>query len=636
MAKVTDLYSILRAYAHKNNSPFVKIDVFLEFLEKYALFMAKEQPEWIQWTRDVGAKFWNELPEYTKNGKCVLMTDAPEGPVYMAYFLVEKLRELYKSVDKAADLPFPGEDSLKITLPEDQIKVLELRINLTPYFEKPAESFLPVIKLLFPDDLGSALILAPMIPRQLVEAALFKVQYYLQQHNNREYAQHKLIPRMPGKDQRLRDTLDQILNNPLDALPEIETCGDFSYNLWNHFCFLIKTDIQKKNEKLPGDIAVAQAACIIETCCQLYRSRIQKSRVRETAFYQLELCMDKPPFYFSMEAITQFINHKGKPLLGQYSAEELENYIRQRTSESQNNEVPEWLLFQGKNDERWFLKKYQLLPLLARMIPEARTHVQKAVIGRWIKMIREFQSEPAMENDPDFEKLLAVCTYSCLPLLSVFLEDDKLFWVYDEFERTHGTIPLESRVFEREKLLPLSSLFQIKRRDALLGAKVALPFWYSFPLFTAIAAFFANWGKKQRKPQRKNNGELAGERSDDGDGNKSNPAQDLIKTAKTIESALVPQGQTLKGYLGELEDRWNKNLDEQVRKNLLEDVNALVRDNLRHALRLRKNRITRQALGETAAVIIAGTPSLRDLNEKDALQLYMELYMIKQLLTVKF
>jgi hypothetical protein len=59
-----------------------------------------------------------------------------------------------------------------------------------------------------------------------------------------------------------------------------------------------------------------------------------------------------------------------------------------------------------------------------------------------------------------------------------------------------------------------------------------------------------------------------------------------------------------------------------------------VRDHLRQALRIRKNRkINAEQLDEMAAAIIAHTPALQGLSAQDSLRLYMELYMVKLLLT---
>jgi hypothetical protein len=46
-------------------------------------------------------------------------------------------------------------------------------------------------------------------------------------------------------------------------------------------------------------------------------------------------------------------------------------------------------------------------------------------------------------------------------------------------------------------------------------------------------------------------------------------------------------------------------------------------------------KISPESLSETAAALISRTPALRGLGGQDSLQLYMELYMVKLLLTFK-
>jgi hypothetical protein len=83
MAQTTDLYSILKAYANKNNSPYIDIDSFLTFLKKYSSHKAAEQPEWAKWTTDTGLKFWSEMAPLAESEKCVLLSDTPEGRIYI-------------------------------------------------------------------------------------------------------------------------------------------------------------------------------------------------------------------------------------------------------------------------------------------------------------------------------------------------------------------------------------------------------------------------------------------------------------------------------------------------------------------------------------------------------------------------
>jgi hypothetical protein len=636
MEKALDLYAILRAYSNKHNSAYIKIDEFTNFLVKYAVHMAPEHPEWKPWAQETTIKFWSEMGQYTEDGRCVLLTDTADGRIFLPYFYVEKLKEVYRDIEKMADAPFPSEESLKFVLPEDQVEELSLETDLLPYFEKQAESFLPIVKLRFPDSWGSALILPPLIPRRVLEAAIFKIRYYLLERNNKDYVTHKLYPHMQGRENFVRDTVDTIINHPLDCVPSLESSGESTYLFWVCFCSLIKSDIGKKNEKLAGDIAAFQAALVLEICNNLFKSYALKERERDNAFRALETNMDKAPYYYTTDSIIKFTNDKGITLLSQYTGKELEAYIRKKTTESENNEVPPWIMITAGNDEKWFIKKGNLLPLVTRFLLEARPLILKEIDSRWRHLIQDYKKEPAMENDAEFDKLLASLIGIVSPTLKIFLNDPKLLWVYNEIEQVHGIItPPVSRIFHNGKLISMGLLFGLKRREILAGVKLSLPFWYSLPIVISILAFFAKFRRKKKVSRQVMPRTVDIDFEEEVSPPRSS-AHEIVNSARTMENSLVPQGKTLNEYLREVENRWSKLLDKEARKNLVEDINSLVRDNLRKALRVRKHiRLTEEDLKELAEGIIKGTPSLETLKANDYLSLYMQLYMVKLLLTIR-
>jgi hypothetical protein len=636
MAQKTELYPILRSYARKNNSPYIDIDSFLIFLEKYSARKAAEQPEWAKWTTDTGLKFWSEMAPLAESGICVLLSDTPEGRIYIPSYYVELLRETWKSIDNTADMPFPGEESLGITIPEDQVLAINIETDLGQFFAPPEEkddNAAPngapsIVRLIFPEGYGSTLILAPMIPRRLVDAALLKVRHYLLSRGNKEFVLHKLSPQLQGRERYLHDILDQIVIRPLECFSAAESSGDFSWSFWAHFCLLVKNDFKKKKEIADRDMAAIQAVYVIEVCSGFYKALARKTRERELAFKALELRMEKAPGYYSMDAIVKFTDDKGGPLLGRYSREELDAYIKKRITESGGGALPDWLVLQGKKEERWYVKKENFLPLCARLLIDTRPLVKKAVTKRWVTLIRAFRREAAMERDADFDRLLASCTASLAPVLMALLEDQKLRWVYEETERSQKVIPSSSRIFRDGALIPMNALYVIRRKDLLAEARLLLPFWYSVPILTAIIALFSRFGRGGKKKNRPDETPGAEEDAEDRD------AGDIRNAAREIEAGLVPGGQTLDEYLAELEGRWIRIINKQARSDLLNDVNSLVRDHLRQAVRIRKNRkISAGQLDEMSAAIIAHTPALQSLGAQDSLRLYMELYMVKLLLT---
>jgi hypothetical protein len=636
MAKTTDLYAIMRAYANKNNSPFINIEGFITFLSKYVHRLAAEQPEWVEWIKDVSLKFWNAMGEYTEDGRCVLLTDTPEGRVYMPFYMVDKLQEAFRNLDECADIPFPNEDSFKVSLPADQIRMLSLETDLAPFFDKPATSFVPVIKLVFTENGMDALALAPMIPHRLLEAAILKVRYYLKLHNNKEYALRKLLPMLQGKEGSLRETMDMVIARPLDCLSAIEGGGETTYLFWASLCSFIKGEIRKKTERLSGDTAVLQAVYVIETCLNLYKTRLQRERLRETALRTLDQLMDRPPYYFTQDQIIKFTDTKGQSLLSQYTEGDLNTYVKKKTSESQEGKIPDWLVVQGKGGEQYFLKKDKYVPMVTRLIIDAQGVMKQEVFTRWIAILNDFKSEPAMESDADFERLLAGLNASLNPLLNIFLEDKKLLWVYDELERTQKVIPPASRIFERGKLIPYSLLFLVKRKELIFDAKMALPFWYSIPIISSIFAFFAKLGRKKKRNRQavKKNSDTIDTNGEAGTAR--DHSREFINSIREMESQLVPIDKDIDTYLLELQNHWGRLLDPKAQQNLVEDVNALIRDNLRRSVRVwRKQRLSTGDLRDLSQGIVNGTSSLRSLNNRDAILLYMQIYMVKLLKNMK-
>jgi hypothetical protein len=659
MSKAVDLYSLLRGYAHKNNSAYIEIGTFLGFLQKYAVHKAPEQPEWTAWTTDTQAQFWAALPALAESEKCFLIADTAEGRIFMPSYCIDRIREAYRDIDKTADRPFPDEITLQVQAPENHVKEIELLSGMGVFFDsgggeetdadaepeereqeekeqaaEPGQSPGSVVRLLFPLQYGTALLADSMIPRRLMEAAFLKVRYYLHNRNNRDYALNKLYPKLPGKEKYLLEMIDKITFRPLECLEDMEKPIDFPYLFWTYFCPMVKNDIKEKNELSSEDLAVIQAVYVIEACSVFYREAAARKREAEVAFKTLDVRMEQPPWYFTMEEITGFTTDKGVPLLGLYSKQALEAYIQDKITTSDTTRLPEWLLLQNSKGGRWFTKKEKYLVICTRMLIDTRPLIKKEAVKRWTKMIREFQNESAMEKDTEFDKLLAAFTEAINPDLTLFLRDTKLLLVYEELERAQVTIPPAARIFKTGRLLPMNVLHLIRRKDILAAARAQLPFWYSVPVLVAIAAFFKKIGKKEKKPSAGYKIETAASAPEEpkSGGKETKTVQ---RAAKAIEAEIVPPGKTSDQYLAELEGRWSRLLDNESSQNLILDVQTLVRDSLRRTLKMQKDRkITRETVSETIGFLVSRTPALYNLGSQDALRLYMELYMVKLMSTM--
>jgi hypothetical protein len=101
------------------------------------------------------------------------------------------------------------------------------------------------------------------------------------------------------------------------------------------------------------------------------------------------------------------------------------------------------------------------------------------------------------------------------------------------------------------------------------------------------------------------------------------------RSIQSLISQYVPRGSTIDATLWELAEKWNPLYASAQKKNLVEDVNALVRDFLRPIRRsflVRPPDLKRiHALAEQ----LSTSKSLAQIRKRDALLRYLELYMIR-------
>jgi hypothetical protein len=624
----SDLYSLLRGYAASTKTATVGIKPFLSFITQYAAKKQHQQPELARWLGGAEAEFKTEIAYLVENGKCHIIADNKEGNVFLPEFCREVIRATYQNPDKHAAIPFLSPAKMNLKVPEGFAKTVGLLSDMEPFFRHGGSAGInpdEIILLQFPQDYGSTLMLASMLPRALTELALVKIQSFLSNGHNMAHIHNTLSIQLKDKERAIKECMDKIIYRPLDCIGDMERFDDFVYLFWVHFCSAVKNDIKAKTEIRDQDLAVLQSVYVIEICGSLYRSAVVKKQEIDAAYARLEELMDLPPYYFSLGDIIKFTNANGVPLLNFYSQKDLENYIRRKITESKDGALPAWTSIQGAMDDRWYLKKEQYLPVCVKMIGDIQPQVKASLVKRWTRLIKEYSSEPAMEKDPEYEKLLKKLVNTANPVLQSVIENPKLLWSYEELERNLGTVPQNMRLFNHGMLFPFYIIFSLRRKDVIAEIKEDLPIWYSNPFLLAILKFFKGFGGKKRLQNREEGEEK--------------PASAVKKTDKMQSSALklksdiVPEGKTVDEYIEILEDRWCSLRDDDTRKNLITGVKALLKDNIRKNVKLKRlTSIKRGDLKEIADYLISQNNALSRLKDQEALRTYMELYMLKVLL----
>ncbi|HUI70664.1 MAG TPA: hypothetical protein VL354_09065 [Spirochaetia bacterium] len=101
------------------------------------------------------------------------------------------------------------------------------------------------------------------------------------------------------------------------------------------------------------------------------------------------------------------------------------------------------------------------------------------------------------------------------------------------------------------------------------------------------------------------------------------------KVMQTLVPRYVPAGKSIDRLLDELADKWNPLFDSQQRKNLVEDVNALVRDFLRPLRRSFLATPPDSSRIHGIAEQLSASKNLTKISKKDSLIRYLELYVVR-------
>ena len=327
------------------------------------------------------------------------------------------------------------------------------------------------------------------------------------------------------------------------------------------------------------------------------------------------------------------------PLLSSFGKEELESRIRQKTVKAEDGALPE-LLIVSTSGRHAFVAKDKALLLAVRLIAEARSELRSRLLDQWKKLLEDFRTSPAMEDDEAFLAELVAQVETRFPLLGALIRDRLLPLVRDEAAARGELPPDVDRLFYKDDLVALDELLDLSRKPLLVDAKMLLPFWYTVPILSAIARLLHRLSRSGEdraaarvQAAREAQEEARAKEDKLPKGKREQTAKErraeFEAAANRIAKEILPQGYGLEEYLRELEGRWNSLLNPEARKNLSFDVDCLARDYLRSALRSMGGSSFTTSRVKNLGSTLADSPSLQKIKNHQALELYLQLYLLK-------
>ena len=621
---------LLKHYAIKQNSPVINFNEFCDYMRRYAQRHLEEQEELLKYVANSHDAVTKELELLIPDKKVVILNPNTEKKsILVTAYFIENYTNRYKEIESNPAIPFPVVADLPKYLTQE---IYEKKLTSEFIFEllerqTLSDEYLWAFTL--PRDLPPILFPSSVNVSSLLEISVAKIRLMLRKEEYHDYFLKKIRIANPGKELSAKNFFTQVVTKPAETIDTIKNSGE-SFYFWSQLCFYIRQDYEKVKDFTQEDISKLQAVQIIEYCASFYKNKVQQNLQRSTALKNLGIMLSKPPYFFTKDDITRFVDSKGIPLLGQYTEQDLSDYLHSETTTLENNNLPNLLVFKVESGQRYFILKNKVIPLIIRLCADARSRIRENITNEWYNLLRDFETIPCMKEQKAFNKKLEEKVHDLEPILYALLNSNFLSVIHYETRNSQEPVSEKINLFSNGKLIPYSDILVLSRQEIYNDAKIKLPFWYAIPLVSWLLSLFLKKPTPKKHKEEKKVKSPVEENSENESKKKSSSSKSEIMNAiKQVEQQLVPENSSLEQELSNYEFQWNKQITKQSREQLTEDVNSLIRDYIRSTARtLKSSKFNIQRI-ENLANTLVKTPSLQNIREKQHLTKYIQLYILK-------
>ncbi|MDR1148904.1 MAG: hypothetical protein LBK66_09765 [Spirochaetaceae bacterium] len=626
MSQDFDFYETLCNYSRKLNSPYIVTETLINVLQRNAMLQDKEnkQSALKQWLGDnIHEKIFAELERLSDEQKCIIQGEAPHQRILLPNFFIERLEQLYLSIESSNSRPFPDESYFRTKIPAGLIKEISVENGLIDYLGTPQQSILPIIKLVFPENFGHALVLSTQIPKCLLEASILKLKYSMQSTKTLVFYQQKLTAHFPGQEPNVKRFIKNLTQNQSDCIEDLIESKDFTFSSWIFLYPLIKMHVKdtivRDDGISPESMALYQSITLLQSFNNYYKVAAISKHNKMLSFSAVYERMADPPYMYTFNSLMKLNKPGGVLILQRYTENDLKEWLNYKTI-SDNEKLPYLFKFRIPNDDDFFVRKDKVFTLCASLLKDLRPKVKMEITNRWTKLLGDYYKEKAMENDLDFESLITKISKLYAPALMSIINSPKFDILQQGVIEEGIESPKNVACFVNGEILPLRTLLDLKRADLLLYCRLSLPFWHSIPFIVAIGRILKH--KSNNAYYTEADKQL-----------ETDASLYLKQSARKIINEIVPDNTNPDDYMKSMLNRWNRLINKVSKDRLTHDVDIAIKNGKQYIDKMLKRRIlTQSMLNETAESIIHSNAVLARISNKNALRIYIKLSITKTLL----
>jgi hypothetical protein len=619
-----ELLEQLQAYALSSRNPRIDVRSFFRTLPRDLLTFQNVEEQ----VRELGFK--GALAMEQEEGKPLVVT-LPDLPTIA-------LIDEYRRIAQEPERPFPREETAPLPIPPGDVVVMEAEGRLGVLFDELQTGLAPIVKMVFPDDVPSLVVPRACARTELVDAAVARINRYLQGNRNGAYIESKLGTLLRGSEGPVRQALEDITLRPRKAAATILQPTEIAFRFWNHLAKVVIQDTTRKPERTALDTALLQSSHVLAWAVFHHKGVAQREQERAVDRKALELLVRKPPFVFEHRDLYELRDENGVTFSSKHSREFIHEFIRELQQKKDDSGLPAMLRFRHPTGKDYFAHRDFIIPVFLNLLSETGEALRLDYVKEWLEEMRRDRTPPASQSDELFTRDLQARVSAQYPVLSVLSNGPVLNALLQAPGLDAGTAEELSRCFVAGgRLKSTARLLGLSRQRLWKEVLTYLPVWQSVPFLRAIARAFRKLlrGRESAAPSAtaaNSSARLNGADPHPG-ATERQQLQRFQARLRSLLNACIPEGRTEAAALEELIERWNPLLEPGPKEDLVHDVNALVQDFTRPVRRSLTAQLPDLPRIQALAEKLAASRSLSQIANKDALLRYLELYMLRCLLT---
>ncbi len=663
------LLHMVRLFLHSRHSPRGAYDELIGFVKKYAGRYVVKYPQLSDFVQRTEGLVGTYLRVLADNGRCGLEYDREKLKAfsYPAYYS-EVIRRAFRALMEHPEDPFPSEKSLGVELPQGIVTAVNIKTEFVDILRSSQGKPPSILKLVFPELIDAVLVTSDLVHRRLLELAVLKMRAYLGTRNNASYVVNRLHSVFRSGDRALKEMINSIITRPGKAMATLFETSDFYFRFWAHFANLVIQEFRERKDSSAEEQSYCQSAYLLGYYNVYFKGVVQKESERAAAIKSFETQFRKAPYVYSLRDLYSAKDSRGMPLVRNTNRDVFVKFIDERSS-AKGQELPQLVRLKADTRSEYYVHREMVVPVFLRLVREQSESLRVRYLDDWEQLLRQGRRTAAMSEDREFERDVESLLKASSPVMNALLSYNLLMLARELAAASHAEMARQLSAYLDEKnlrLRPLAQILGLERKALYEAARLRLPMWQRYSLLRnlrfAMQGLLRLFGRRDHGRQAPEaapgssggglsapagrqgapslghmladtpgSGRPVGGAGGSAGGARLEQRTAYRKALHELKIQFVGKGATIPQTMAALAEKWNPLYDPKARANLVEDVNAMIRDyvrGLRRGFRIKPPDASRlRALAQK----LAQNEAFNRIKHRDYFQRYIEIYMIRLL-----